>query len=137
MKDHVPTLTSSPLDETKIRTFSAHCVQTFFNQLQTQLEQPWTLATMAHKCGLARNQFAIICRQLTDQSPIEYLNSCRIAKAEHLLETKREMKLSQIANACGFRSSQYFSTIFKQAKGLKPSDYRRLSFMPVHPLNQK
>jgi AraC family L-rhamnose operon regulatory protein RhaS len=137
MKDHVPTVPSSPLNGIKVKTFSAHCVQTFFNQLSAQLEQPWTLEKMAHKCGLARNQFAIICRQLTDQSPIEYLNSCRIAQAEHLLETRRDMNLSQIANACGFRSSQYFSTIFKQAKGLNPSAYRRLSFMPVHPLNQK
>ncbi len=137
MNDFDPTLPSQFLPEKKSRTFSAHCVQTFFTQLPAQLEQPWTLESMARKCGLARNQFALICRQLTDQSPIEYLNNCRIAKASHLLETEKNIKLSEIAKSCGFRSSQYFSTVFKQTKGLKPSDYRRLSFMPVHPLNQK
>ena len=134
MKDSTP---ARPSYEEGIRTFSSHCVKTFFDQLPTQLDQPWTLDTMARQCGLARNQFAIICRKLTNQSPIEYLNTCRITNAIHLLETEKEMNLSQIAKVCGFRSNQYFSTLFKKMKGFSPSDYRRISFLPRHPLNQK
>jgi AraC family L-rhamnose operon regulatory protein RhaS len=137
MKDIDPAPRSDPSSENDSRTFSTHCVQTFFDQLPNQLEHPWTLETMAKKCGLARNQFAIICRQLTEQSPIEYLNNCRIAKATHLLETEKDMNLSQIAKACGYRSNQYFSTIFKHVKSINPSAHRRFSFMPIHPLNKK
>lgn len=57
-------------------------------------------------------------------SPINYLISTRIKKAEKLLETS-DYSLAFISSACGFSSSSYFSQTFRKINGVSPSTYRK------------
>ncbi|UKS27981.1 helix-turn-helix transcriptional regulator [Paenibacillus sp. HWE-109] len=58
------------------------------------------------------------------QTPNTYLTRYRIQKScEMLKETKRS--ISEIALACGFQSSSYFTSIFRKQLGLVPQDYRK------------
>ncbi len=52
-----------------------------------------------------------------------YINEYRINKAKDLLNTS-DINISEIAIAVGFDNLSYFSTIFKKAVGLSPSEYR-------------
>jgi len=57
-------------------------------------------------------------------TPIEYLNSCRVEAASHLLLNQPDLSITQVAYACGFNSSQYFATAFQVFKGCTPSKFR-------------
>lgn len=58
-------------------------------------------------------------------SPMNYLSSCRINEARHLL-TATDLSLSSISRTLGFSSPSYFSQCFKKAENTSPNDYRKL-----------
>jgi AraC family L-rhamnose operon regulatory protein RhaS len=58
-------------------------------------------------------------------TPIQYLNFYRIEMAADLLKNNPDLTVTKTAFACGFNSSQYFATAFKQQKGCTPRKYRK------------
>lgn len=55
-----------------------------------------------------------------------YLNAKRIDEARRLLRERPEIKVYEIAEACGFPpDGQYFSTQFKKTVGITPRQYAR------------
>ncbi len=53
----------------------------------------------------------------------QFLAEYRISVAREMLK-KQNNKISDIANACGFRSSAYFVTVFKKNMHMTPQEYR-------------
>lgn len=110
-----------PMDESLIQ--ADRSVKLFLDSLNEQLEVDWSLESMALRCELGRTRFSHYCRKLTNKTPLVYLNHLRVQKAARLL---RETSLSaqEIADQCGFHSSQYFSTQFKKFFKQTPNNYR-------------
>jgi AraC family L-rhamnose operon regulatory protein RhaS len=109
------------LDESLSST--RRCVQLFLDALPSHLEHPWTLDSMARQCGLRRSRFAHYCREITNLTAQEYLTKCRVEAATKLLKHNSN-NITQIAERCGFGSSQYFATVFRQEMGISPREYR-------------
>lgn len=111
-----------PLDE----TFSSgeRAVRLFLENLRHRVGEGWTLESMAEECHLGRTQFSRHCRQLTNRSPLDYLAQCRIARAKHLLACRADVPVTEIGFLCGFSSSQYFATKFREVTGCAPRDWR-------------
>ena len=99
-------------------------VELFLATLPEHLDHLWTLDEMAEQCGLGRSRFADYCRQILNLSPAEYLIRCRVEAARKLLAEQPERSITDIALECGFQSSQYFATAFRQRTGQTPSDFR-------------
>lgn len=99
-------------------------VELFLAALPEHLEHLWTLDEMAEQCGLGRSRFADYCRQILNLSPAEYLIRCRVEAARKMLSAHPEQSITDIALACGFQSSQYFATAFRQRTGATPSEFR-------------
>ena len=57
----------------------------------------------------------------------EYINNVRLQKAEFMLRNEAGKSVSEIAFACGFNDSNYFSFRFKRAYGFSPVSLRKLS----------
>jgi AraC-like DNA-binding protein len=104
---------------------SERAIQLFLKELPGRLDEPWTLESMAKNCGLGRSRFAAYCHQLTNVSPGEFLTRCRVNAAAEMLVKKSEMNITEIAFACGFRSSQYFATVFQQRLKCSPRQWRQ------------
>jgi AraC family L-rhamnose operon regulatory protein RhaS len=104
-----------------------HTVRLFLNELAQRAAEPWTLATMAAQCGLGRTAFSLLCRKLTNRTPIQHLTACRIGLACRLLSHEADQTITDIAYACGFQSSQYFATLFRRAMRVTPNEWRRLN----------
>ena len=102
---------------------TAAAVRQFIKLLNRHATQLWTLDAMAAACGLKRTQFAARFAELTGDTPLTYLNRVRIRAAEELLATSGR-SVTDVAFACGFQSSQYFSTVFRQFTGNRPSARR-------------
>lgn len=120
------TMKRAPLDSGLAST--RRTVEMFLAELQATPElqaEPLTLAEMARRCGLGVTQFGKLCKQLTNMTPIQYLNHCRVETAARLLAAGADGSITDVAFACGFSSCQYFATVFRQFKGCTPRDYRR------------
>lgn len=99
-------------------------VRLFLEELRFRIAEEWTLENMAEEAGLGRTQFSQHCQSITNMTPIEYLNHCRIFSAAALLKERPDLRVIDIAFACGFGSSQYFSSQFRRYYNMTPSDYK-------------
>ena len=59
-------------------------------------------------------------------SPINYMISCRIDEAKHLLKNG-DYSLAVISHTLGFSSPSYFSQTFRKLTNMTPNEYRKLS----------
>lgn len=105
-------------------TSTRRTVQLFLESLAEHAAQPWTLETMAERCGLGRSRFAHYCEEITNLSPARYLLNRRLHAAAARLRGHSDRPVTEIALASGFQSSQYFANRFRLEFGCTPTDYR-------------
>jgi len=92
--------------------------------LQKHLHEPVMMNHLAKQAGCGRARLFQLFKQTTGQTPNDYLQRLRVAKARGLL-TATSQSITEIAFAVGFASSQYFSRVFRKYTGQMPSEYRR------------
>ena len=63
-------------------------------------------------------------RSAVGTSPMQYILDVRIRNAQTLLETT-DYSIGNIAALVGYENPMYFSRLFRKAKGLSPSKYRK------------
>ncbi len=73
--------------------------------------------------NLARTQVYRKLKALTGESPTLFIRSIRLAHARQLLETT-ELTVSEIAYDVGFSDPGYFSRVFAEAFGVRPTGFR-------------
>ena len=78
----------------------------------------------ARSRGMSVSWFLRNFKQVTKQSPMQYILALRINNAINLLETT-DYNLTEIASIIGYDNPLYFSRLFKKQKGISPSDYRK------------
>lgn len=71
---------------------------------------------------VSRTQCFTVFRKYLQYTPIDYLMNHRVYQASLLL-AKRKMSITEIAFACGFQSSSYFSKCFKACRGMTPHQF--------------
>ena len=59
-----------------------------------------------------------------DEKMVKYCQG-EISNAVKLMEQNRGMNISDIAFSCGFDDPLYFSKVFRQYKGISPSEYMK------------
>lgn len=84
-----------------------------------------SLSEISQLAFMEETYFSKKFKKLTGFCFKEYLTQTRIKAAEKLLD-ETKLTVSEIADRCGFSSSNYFGDIFKHWKGCSPSEYRRL-----------
>ena len=99
---------------------SKRSVNIFLGELDSLYAQIWTLENMAEYCGLGVTQFSKYCQEITNRSPMKYLNDIRLEKACQLLKESADKNIIDIAFDCGFSSNQYFTRVFKERYGMSP-----------------
>jgi len=73
--------------------------------------------------GVSRTQLHRKLKALTGRSTSQVINSIRLQKARHLLETT-DWNVSQVAYEVGFQDHSYFSRLFQQEFGVLPSELK-------------
>jgi AraC-like DNA-binding protein len=98
-------------------------VELFLSSLINQIDRPWTLDLMAKQCGLGRSRFTHYCSEITNMTPSDYLNFCRVQRACQILTSDSRASITDVAFSCGFSSSQYFATVFRKHIRVSPSNF--------------
>jgi len=89
-----------------------------------RLAEPPSLGEMAEKAGFAPAHFAVLFKQETGETPLEFVTRTRIEAAAQRLRGQPEAGVTAIAMELGFSSSQYFSLVFKKVWGCTPSEWQ-------------
>ena len=92
--------------------------------IEADLSRPFTIEDLAQVAGVSPRHFIRAFRESSGQTPLRFVYGLRLERAkEFLLDSRRTA--TEVALDCGFSHAQHFSTAFKKATGLTPSDFRR------------
>ncbi len=79
---------------------------------------------IAEEVGISRVHLHRKMKELTGQTPHDFIRSIRLKQAANLLST-RNMNITEVVYACGFSNAASFSTMFKNVYGMSPREYMR------------
>lgn len=81
-----------------------------------------TVEMLAQEVGLSRVHLHRKLKELTNQSPRDFIRNVRLQQAARLLKEKH-MSVAEVADLTGFKSPNNFATAFKNLYGIPPTVY--------------
>ena len=106
--------------EAQYSIYIRKCIQ----YIEEHYSEEINIETVAGTLDISGVYLSQLCRKELSQSFLELLTGTRIKMAKKLLQQMPQMKMYEIAEAVGYRSSQYFASVFKKAEGMTPWEYR-------------
>ncbi|MNE87349.1 HTH-type transcriptional activator RhaS [compost metagenome] len=101
--------------------------QALFDAVRGHLEEhyrePLTRESVAQAFYISPNYLSHLFQKAGGVGFNEYLNHVRLEQAKHLLK-RYDMKVKEVAHACGFVDSNYFCRLFRKSTARSPSEYR-------------
>lgn len=94
------------------------------SHLERNYQRPITVAELLPIAHMSQSTFMRNFQRVFQRSPIDYLIRLRVQKACEML-TDSELRITDVALACGFNDSNYFTRQFVRVTGCPPRDYRR------------
>ena len=87
-------------------------------------EKDWTIDIMASKINLSRTRFQTVYKNTFGNTCMEEVINARIRLAqERLIYTGHT--ISEIAELCGYNSTEHFCRQFRKSVGITPGQFRR------------
>lgn len=99
-------------------------VQKAINYINLNISEPHTLKSLASCCGISPSYLSSLFKQETGSTLIDYINTERVRRSAHLLESTSR-SVSDIAAEVGILDVNYFARVFKKVYGITPTRYRR------------
>lgn len=83
-----------------------------------------TLGDLSSHTHISKEHLCRIFRDVSDTSPILYLNRYRTTQSTYMLRNTNK-SISEISSLCGFNNCSYFNKMFMRFMNCTPSQYRR------------
>lgn len=99
-------------------------VRTCMEYMQRNYSQDVTLEILGQLTGYSGLHLLRLFERDTGQTPHKWLTAIRINEAKRLL-VDTQLKIEEVAVACGFHSAPHFKTLFRQFTGSTPGKYRK------------
>ncbi|MDQ0112801.1 AraC family transcriptional regulator [Paenibacillus harenae] len=94
------------------------------HEMEQNFAHPWTLEELAALVYLSPSRFSDIFKRTVGMPPLLYLIHIRLEKAVAMLENN-QLKITNVALECGFRTLSNFNRLFKKHIGASPKQSRR------------
>lgn len=92
--------------------------------IQENCTDDLTLEAVASHAGFSPFYFSRIFKNATSYPFTEYLNLQRVKHAQSLL-AESDLSITEICYRSGFKSTSTFNRVFRQHRGIAPSEYRK------------
>jgi AraC-type DNA-binding domain-containing proteins len=83
------------------------------------------LQELADHVQISQSYLQAVFKEITGNTPIEYLLNVRINKAKELIKEGYH-NIREVSELVGFNDAFYFSKCFKKSEGVSPADYRSI-----------
>ena len=107
-------------DEQQRSDRHAERVREILLYIDAHLAEKLPVAHLAARLHLSPAHFHALFRKYTGQSPVEYINSLRLARSHALLSSSESITTQEAAHRVGFENVSYFIKCFKRRYGVTP-----------------
>ena len=111
-------LATNPLDK-KFMDNTLHAIEKYMDNPEFNVD------ILAREIGIARTKLFTKLKDITGQTPYEFIITVRLKRAAIMLKEHPEMNISEIGDCTGFTSPRQFSRYFKEKYHLTPQAYRK------------
>jgi AraC family transcriptional regulator, glycine betaine-responsive activator len=87
--------------------------------MEARVEDAFDLDACAAHLGVSRRQIERLFRRYLGVAPVRYMNELRLARGRALL-AETDMRVTDVAIACGYASTAHFSKSFRAKFGVSP-----------------
>ena len=113
------------VEEVKMKSPDEKLLERIMSTINRQLNNSdLSVDMVADEVGISRVHLHRKMKELTGQTPHDFIRTLRLKQAANLLATQN-MNITEVVYACGFSNAASFSTMFKNVYGLSPRDYMR------------
>ena len=112
------------VDNESLFNRNIHVVDEAINYMECHFTENITLDIISNQLFLSKYYFSRIFKQITGNSPYQYLINLRVSKAKELLALTN-CPLAEIAELSGFSDVKNLIYLFKRQVGMTPGEYRR------------
>lgn len=91
--------------------------------VHAKMEDELRLRDLAQSVGLSTAHFSEMFRKSMGETPHQFVLRVRVERAKEMLRSA-EMRVLDVAVACGFKTQQHFARAFRQLCGTSPTEYR-------------
>ncbi|MBB6020013.1 two-component system response regulator YesN [Paenibacillus sp. JGP012] len=84
-----------------------------------------SIRDIADKFHISPSYVSRVIKSETSVTFVQYYNRLKIEEACRLMADQPEMKFRELAELLGFTDQHYFSRVFKEYKGLRPTEYKQ------------
>lgn len=111
------------IDDINIESADERLIRRVVDIINKRLSDPeLSVENLASEVGLSRVHLHRKLKELTNQSPSDFIRNTRLRQAAHLLKEKK-LNIAEVAYATGFNSTSTFTVSFKKFYGVTPSTF--------------
>ena len=99
-------------------------IKSVLEYIEQQYQNEITLTALAEVAGMNPKYFCRIFKEITQQTPMDYVIFFRIEQAAKLLSST-DLSVIETGMECGFNDCSYFIRTFKRLKNMTPNQYRK------------
>lgn len=111
------------IDDVELVSPDEQLMQRVMKTINENMDNPnLSVEFIADKVGVSRVHFHRKIKELTNQTPRDFVKGIRLRQAAKLLQEKR-LDITAVSEAVGFKTISSFSTAFKQAYGVSPNNW--------------
>lgn len=97
------------------------------DHLRANFTHPVSIGELAAMDFLSESRYRTLFREITGQSPQEYIIHLRMNMACNLL-ISTDLPISQISHSVGWSDQRYFARLFRERYGQSPREFRRQGY---------
>ena len=113
------------VEEVKMKTPDEKLLERVMSAINAHLnDSDLSVDMVAEEVGISRVHLHRKMKELTGQTPHDFIRNLRLKQAANLL-ANQGMNVTEVMYACGFSNSASFSTLFKKFYGVSPRDYMK------------
>lgn len=114
---------ASDIRDVDVKTPDDRLLERVVKVINENLSNPsLTADEVAQEVGISRVHLYRKLKELTDQTPRDFIKNIRLKKAAEMLSEKKH-SISELAEAVGYSSPSSFATVFKELYGQTPTEY--------------
>ena len=111
------------VDEVRIQSPDDKLLERIMSTINKNINNPdLSVYSIADEVGISRVHLHRKMKELTGQTPHDFIRNIRLKQAAKLLASQN-MNITEVMFACGFNNAASFSTIFKKFYGMSPREY--------------